>query len=57
VVLTPTWFGRLEYEWRNPVSAPLQRFPTARFRLVRFDIRGTGLSDRNVANLSLGLPA
>jgi DNA-binding winged helix-turn-helix (wHTH) protein len=53
VVLTPTWFGHLEYEWRNPISAPLLEFLSQRYRLVRFDMRGTGLSDRDVSELSL----
>lgn len=53
LVLTPSWFGHLEYDWRNPVSAPLLHFLAERYRLVRFDIRGTGLSDRDVPTLSL----
>ena len=53
LVLTPTWFGHLETDWRNPVSAPLLHFLAERFRLLRFDIRGTGLSDRDVSALSL----
>jgi pimeloyl-ACP methyl ester carboxylesterase len=42
----------LEYDWRNPVSAPLLHYLAERFHLVRFDIRGTGLSDRNVSTLT-----
>ena len=53
LVLTPSFLGHLEYDWRNPVSAPLLHFLAARSRLVRFDIRGTGLSDRDVPSLSL----
>lgn len=53
VMLTPGWFGHLEHDWRNPITAPLLHFLTERHRLIRFDIRGTGLSDRNVPDLSL----
>jgi DNA-binding winged helix-turn-helix (wHTH) protein len=53
LLLAPSWFGHLECDWRNPVSAPLLRFLAERRRLVRFDIRGTGLSDGNVSTFSL----
>lgn len=53
LVLAPSWFGHLECDWRNPVSASLLHFLADRYRLIRFDIRGTGLSDRNVPELSL----
>jgi pimeloyl-ACP methyl ester carboxylesterase len=53
LVLAPSWFGHLECDWRNPVSASLLHFLAERCRLVRFDIRGTGLSDRDVPAFSL----
>ncbi len=53
VILTPSWFGHLEYDWRNPLIAPLLHWLSANHRLVRFDIRGTGLSDRDVDTFTL----
>jgi DNA-binding winged helix-turn-helix (wHTH) protein/alpha-beta hydrolase superfamily lysophospholipase len=53
LMLAPSWFGHLECDWRNPVSAPLLHVLANKYRLVRFDIRGTGLSDRNVPAFSL----
>jgi pimeloyl-ACP methyl ester carboxylesterase/DNA-binding CsgD family transcriptional regulator len=46
LVLVPGWVSHLEHMWRHPLySAYLQRL--ARFaRLILFDKRGTGLSDR-----------
>jgi pimeloyl-ACP methyl ester carboxylesterase/DNA-binding CsgD family transcriptional regulator len=46
LVLVPGWVSHLEHMWRHPFySAYLQRL--ARFaRLILFDKRGTGLSDR-----------
>ncbi len=53
LMLTPTWLSHLEHDWRNPIVAPLLRHLADRHRLIRFDIRGTGLSDRDVPELSL----
>ncbi len=46
LVLVPGWVSHLEHMWRHPFyAAYLQRL--ARFaRLILFDKRGTGLSDR-----------
>jgi DNA-binding winged helix-turn-helix (wHTH) protein/pimeloyl-ACP methyl ester carboxylesterase len=53
LVSIPTWLTHLEYDWQNPGRAPLWRFLADRFRLIRFDGRGFGLSDRDITDISL----
>jgi DNA-binding winged helix-turn-helix (wHTH) protein/pimeloyl-ACP methyl ester carboxylesterase len=52
LVCTPTWATHLEYDWQNPIRGPLWHFLADRFRLVRYDSRGFGLSDRDVPEIS-----
>jgi TolB-like protein/pimeloyl-ACP methyl ester carboxylesterase/tetratricopeptide (TPR) repeat protein len=52
LVCTPTWGTHLEYDWENPIRAKLWEFLADRFELIRYDGRGFGLSDRNVAEIS-----
>jgi pimeloyl-ACP methyl ester carboxylesterase/DNA-binding winged helix-turn-helix (wHTH) protein len=52
LIRTANWFNHLEYEWENPLRAPLAQFLTDRCRLIRYDGRGNGLSDRQVSDLS-----
>lgn len=52
VLKGPNWLNHLEYEWQSPIWRPtLSRFATI-CRLVRFDQRANGLSDREVETLS-----
>jgi DNA-binding winged helix-turn-helix (wHTH) protein/pimeloyl-ACP methyl ester carboxylesterase len=53
VVKTANWLNHLEYDWHSPVWSPMLRHFATRFRLIRYDERGTGLSDWNVAEISL----
>jgi DNA-binding winged helix-turn-helix (wHTH) protein/pimeloyl-ACP methyl ester carboxylesterase len=46
------WMSHLEYDWRNALRRPLLNFLADRFRLIRYDCRNNGLSDRNVADVS-----
>ena len=46
VVLVPPLFNHLQLRWRGPVG--LARGLAARFQLVRFDGRGTGMSTRGL---------
>jgi pimeloyl-ACP methyl ester carboxylesterase len=48
----PNWLNHLEYEWRSPVWGPFLRELARESRLVRFDQRGNGLSDWEVATIS-----
>jgi DNA-binding winged helix-turn-helix (wHTH) protein len=52
LVSTPTWATHLEYDWQSPARARLWRRLADRFRLIRYDARGFGLSDRDVPEIS-----
>jgi len=53
LVRATTWLNHLEYEWQDPIRSPMLHFFADRFRLVRYDGRGNGLSDRDVTELSI----
>jgi pimeloyl-ACP methyl ester carboxylesterase/DNA-binding winged helix-turn-helix (wHTH) protein len=53
LVRTTTWLNHLEYEWQDPIRSPMLRSFANRFRLVRYDGRGNGLSDRDMTELSI----
>ena len=46
------WITHLEYDFQSPVWKPILDELSRRFRLVRFDQRGCGLSDANPADIS-----
>ncbi|MGL6044544.1 MAG: alpha/beta fold hydrolase [Sandaracinobacteroides sp.] len=46
------WLNHLEHDWASPIWAPLLRELARDHRLVRYDERGNGLSDWDVADLS-----
>ena len=53
MVKAPNWIQHLEYEWTNsPLDGWLPRLSKL-VRLVRFDSRNNGLSDRGVKDISL----
>jgi class 3 adenylate cyclase/pimeloyl-ACP methyl ester carboxylesterase len=52
VFKAPNWLNHIEYEWRSPVWGPFLREFARHCRLVRFDQRGTGLSDWDVEEIS-----
>lgn len=45
--------SHLEYDWQSPIYGPLLQRLAKNRRLVRYDGRGNGLADRNVADISL----
>jgi DNA-binding SARP family transcriptional activator/pimeloyl-ACP methyl ester carboxylesterase len=53
LVKTANWMTHLEYDWKSPLWRHLARELSRERKLVRYDQRGTGLSDREVADLSL----
>jgi len=52
LVKTGTWLTHLEYDWQSPVWQPFLRELAAGRRLIRYDARGNGLSDWDVADIS-----
>ena len=46
IVLIPIWVSHLEYAWEEPSLARFYRRLSSFSRLILFDKRGTGLSDR-----------
>jgi pimeloyl-ACP methyl ester carboxylesterase/DNA-binding CsgD family transcriptional regulator len=52
VVMLPNWLTHLEYQWRSVAWRPWLEALSTRYRLIRYDPRGCGLSDRNVEDLS-----
>jgi pimeloyl-ACP methyl ester carboxylesterase len=52
VVRVGLWFTHLEFELTHPARARLLEQLARTRTVVRYDMRGTGLSDRNVADIS-----
>lgn len=52
VVLLPSWLTHLEYQPRSVAWKPWLEALSERYRLVRFDPRGCGMSDRKPSNLT-----
>ena len=52
MIKASNWLSHLEYEWESPVWRHWIRFFSDHFRFVRYDERGSGMSDWNVDDLS-----
>ena len=52
LIKVANWLTHIEYDWESPVWSPLLHRLAARCRLIRYDARGTGLSDRTVTDIS-----
>jgi pimeloyl-ACP methyl ester carboxylesterase len=46
------WLTHLEYDLKSPVFQPLLAGLSEQHTLVRYDLRGTGMSDRDVGDIS-----
>lgn len=53
LVKAPNWMSHLEFEWQSPIWRHLLDELARDHTLVRFDQRGNGLSDWDVAEISL----
>jgi pimeloyl-ACP methyl ester carboxylesterase len=53
LVMSATWLGHLEQDWRSLAWRPWLEHFSREHTLLRYDLRGTGLSDRSFANASL----
>lgn len=54
VVLLPSWLTHLEAQRRSVAWQPWLAALSGRYRLIRYDPRGCGLSDREVTDLTFG---
>src|SRR6516225_9245778 len=52
VVKAANWMNHVEFDWQSPVWSPLLTRLAAQCRLIRYDERGTGLSDWDVGEIS-----
>ena len=52
VVRAQHWVTHLDWDFRSPVSEPMLTELSTRFRLLRYDQRGCGLSDADPADIS-----
>jgi DNA-binding winged helix-turn-helix (wHTH) protein/pimeloyl-ACP methyl ester carboxylesterase len=52
LVKTANWLNHIEFDWQSPVWSPLFQRLAAQCRLIRYDERGMGLSDRDVPDFS-----
>lgn len=46
------WLNHIEFDWRSPIWSPLLDLLSRKFRLIRYDERGNGLSDWDVKDIS-----
>ena len=53
LVRSPHWFTHLEHDWTNPALSAWVEDLSKRYTLLRFDQRGTGLSDRDVPEITI----
>jgi pimeloyl-ACP methyl ester carboxylesterase/DNA-binding CsgD family transcriptional regulator len=53
LVKAANWLSHLEFEWESPCWQHWLRFFASHYRFVRHDERACGMSDREVADLSL----
>jgi len=52
IVKVGNWFTHLEFDWKSPVWRHMLEGLSEHRQLVRYDMRGTGLSDREVTDIS-----
>jgi len=52
ILKAPNWLNHIEYEIRSPLWAPLLKSFSEQYQLIRFDQRGTGLSDWDPPEIS-----
>jgi pimeloyl-ACP methyl ester carboxylesterase/DNA-binding CsgD family transcriptional regulator len=52
LVRVPTWISHVEHDWYSPVMRHLVVEMASRYRLVNYDCRGVGMSERDVPDMS-----
>src|SRR5262245_8607460 len=53
VVRVPTWISHVEHDWQSPVMRHLVAEMASHYKLVSYDSRGVGMSQREVSDMSL----
>ncbi|RZL90072.1 MAG: alpha/beta fold hydrolase [Variovorax sp.] len=53
LVCVPTWISHVEHDWESPVMRHLVVEMASRHRLLSYDCRGVGMSERDVTDMSL----
>lgn len=53
LIKAATWLTHLAFDWESPVWRHWLRFFSDHFRFIRYDERGSGMSDWNVSNLNI----
>jgi pimeloyl-ACP methyl ester carboxylesterase/DNA-binding CsgD family transcriptional regulator len=53
LVKAPNWLSHLEFDWHSPLWRHWFEFFASHHQLIRFDARGSGLSDWEATDLSL----
>src|SRR5438477_8452087 len=53
LVVVPGWISNVDFAWEDPLYGDWLRRLTAFSRVILFDKRGTGLSDRDVGDSTL----
>ena len=52
IVKVANWLTHLEFDWESPVWRHVLEGLAEHRQLIRYDVRGTGLSDRDVSDIS-----
>lgn len=52
LVRAGSWFTHLEFDWKGPMMRHMLEGLAGHRQLVRYDVRGTGLSEREVRDIS-----
>ena len=52
LVKTANWMNHIEFDWQSPIWLPMLNLLSEKCRLIRYDERGTGLSDWDVKEIS-----
>jgi DNA-binding winged helix-turn-helix (wHTH) protein len=52
LIKVANWLKHIEYDWESPIWSPLLQHLAQHCRLIRYDGRGNGLADREVADIS-----
>jgi pimeloyl-ACP methyl ester carboxylesterase/DNA-binding CsgD family transcriptional regulator len=52
LVRVPTWISHVEHDWQSPVMRHLVAEMASRHKLISYDCRGVGMSQRDVSDMS-----